>query len=58
MGLDMVCDLFDFSIYVSTPVGNSVVVDRVYHSYFVMFIGYQTWAHLVILEIIDFDIIF
>ncbi|PHT72694.1 hypothetical protein T459_23479 [Capsicum annuum] len=56
-GLDMVCDLLDFSIYVSTLISDSVIVDRIYRSCSVMFMGYQTWVDFVILDIVDFDII-
>lgn len=55
VGLDMVCDLLDFPIHVSTPVGDFVVVDMFYRSHSIMFMGYQTWPDLVILDMVDID---
>lgn len=53
MGLDMVCDLLDFLIHVYTPIEDSVCFDKVYHSCFIMFIGCQTWADLMISDMVD-----
>lgn len=33
------------------------IVDRVYHSRMVTFMGYKTWTDLVILDMVDFDVI-
>ncbi|XP_070057988.1 uncharacterized protein [Nicotiana tomentosiformis] len=44
-------------VYVSTPVGNSVVVDRIYRSCTVTFYGYETRADLLLLDMINFEII-
>lgn len=33
------CDLLDFPIYMPTLIRDSVVIDRIYHSYFVIFLG-------------------
>ena len=44
-------------IRVSTPVGESVVVEKVYRSCLVNFVGSNTYVDLVILEIVDFDVI-
>ncbi|XP_015075341.1 uncharacterized protein LOC107019330 [Solanum pennellii] len=35
--LDILCEYLDFPIYVSTPVGDSVVVDRVYRLYWLSY---------------------
>lgn len=51
----MVYDLLDAPIHVSTHVGDSVSVDKVHYSCSIMFIGYQTQANLVILDMVDFD---
>ncbi|XP_070050624.1 uncharacterized protein [Nicotiana tomentosiformis] len=44
-------------IYVSTPVGDSVIVNRIYRSCIITFCGYETRAYLLLLEITDFEII-
>ncbi|XP_070042934.1 uncharacterized protein [Nicotiana tomentosiformis] len=44
-------------IYVSTPVGDSVVVDQIYQSCIVIFYGYETRADLLLLDMTDFEII-
>ena len=41
----------------SAPVGDSVIVDRVYRPCLVTFMGYDTWVDLMILDMVDFDII-
>ncbi|XP_070005133.1 uncharacterized protein [Nicotiana sylvestris] len=44
-------------IYVSTPMGYSVVVDQIYQSCMVTFCGFETSADLLLLDMIDFEII-
>ncbi|XP_070054943.1 uncharacterized protein [Nicotiana tomentosiformis] len=44
-------------IYVSMPVGNSVVVDQVYLSCIVTFCGYETKENLLMLDMTDFEVI-
>ncbi|XP_075075305.1 uncharacterized protein LOC142162686 [Nicotiana tabacum] len=44
-------------IYVSTHVGDSLVVDRIYRSCLVALSGFETRADLLLLSIVDFDII-
>ncbi|XP_070055048.1 uncharacterized protein [Nicotiana tomentosiformis] len=44
-------------VYVSTYVGDSVVVDRIYRSCVVTFCGYETRADLLLLDMIDFEVI-
>lgn len=36
LGLDMACDMLDFPLYVSTPVGDSMLVTHVYHNCLVL----------------------
>ena len=56
-GFDLHCDLLDMPIRVSTPVGESVIVEKVYRSCLVTFVGSNTHVDLVILEMVDFDVI-
>ena len=49
--------MLDIPIRVSTPVGESVVVEKVYRSCLVNFVGSKTYVDLVILEMDDFDVI-
>ena len=42
---------------VSTPVGQSVIVEKVYRSCLVTFVGSNTYVDLIILEMVDFDVI-
>ncbi|XP_070003258.1 uncharacterized protein [Nicotiana sylvestris] len=44
-------------VHVSTPVGDSVVVDRIYQSCGITFCGFETSADLLLLDMIDFEII-
>ena len=44
-------------IRVSTPVGESVIVEKVYRSCLVTFVGSHTHVDFVILEMVDFDVI-
>lgn len=46
------CDM-----HVSTPLGDFVVLDRVYHSCIVTFIGNNVCLDFVIFYMVDFDII-
>jgi len=48
---------FSTHVYVSTPVGDSVVVNRIYRSCIITFCGYETREDLLLLEMIDFEII-
>ena len=56
-GLNLHCELLDMPIRVSTPVGESVIVEKVYRSCLVTFEGSNTHVDLVILEMVDFDVI-
>ncbi|XP_027767800.1 uncharacterized protein LOC114074085 [Solanum pennellii] len=55
--LDILCESLDLPIRVSTPVGDSVVVDRVYRLCTVTLIEYDTHADLKVLDMIDFNVI-
>ncbi|XP_059306408.1 uncharacterized protein LOC132057831 [Lycium ferocissimum] len=41
--LDLVCDRLDVPVHMCTSVGDLTVVDRVYRSRLVTFMGYDTW---------------
>ena len=43
-------------ISVSTLVGESVIVEKVYRSCLVTFVGSNTHVDLIILEMVDFDV--
>lgn len=40
VALNFVCDVLDYHVYVSTPVGEFVVVTHIYHSCSVLFMGF------------------
>ena len=56
-GLNLHCELLDIPICLSTPVGESVIVERIYRSCLVNFVGNNTHVDLVILEMVDFNVI-
>ncbi|CAN4087038.1 unnamed protein product [Withania somnifera] len=45
------------SMRVATPVGDSLVVDRVIRSCLISIDGLDTWVDLILLDMVDFDII-
>lgn len=53
---EIVCDILDDPICVSTPVGESVIVTHVYHSFPILFMGFHTLFNLVILYMDYFEI--
>ncbi|XP_070042517.1 uncharacterized protein [Nicotiana tomentosiformis] len=55
--LDNPRDSLGTLIYVSTLVGDSMVVDQIYRSCVVIFCGYETRADLLLLDMIDFEVI-
>ncbi|XP_070022021.1 uncharacterized protein [Nicotiana sylvestris] len=44
-------------VYVSTPVGDSVIEDQIYWSCVITFYGYETRADILLLDMIDFEVI-
>lgn len=48
----------DISIHLSTPVGDSVMVDHVYSFCFITIGGYGARIDLLLLNMVDFDVIF
>ena len=56
-GLNLHCELLDMPIRVSTPVGESIIVEKVYRSCLVMFVGRNTHVDLVIFEMVNFNVI-
>ena len=56
-GFDLYCYLLDMPIRVSTPVGEFVIVEKVYRSCLITLVGSNTHVDLVILEMVDFDVI-
>ena len=44
-------------IRLSTPVGEFVIVEKVYRSCLVTFVGSNTYVDLLILKLVDFDVI-
>ena len=53
-GLDLYCDLLDMPIRVSTPMRESVIVEKVYKSCLVTFVGTNSYVDLIILEMVYF----
>lgn len=53
----MLFNLLNTHVHVSTLIGDSETIDKLYLSCSIMFIRHQIWADLVILYIVDFDII-
>lgn len=45
-------------VHVSTSVGESLVVDQVLRSYLVSIKGYDTRDDFIVLDMVDFDVIF
>ena len=56
-GFDYVRETLAMPIRVSTSVGDSLVVDRVYQSYVVTFVKHKTLVDLLVLDMVDFDVI-
>ncbi|XP_070020327.1 uncharacterized protein [Nicotiana sylvestris] len=50
-------DSLSVHVYVSTPVGDAIVVDRVYRSCVVVIEGLETSVDLLLLDMVDFDVI-
>ncbi|WMV14141.1 hypothetical protein MTR67_007526 [Solanum verrucosum] len=54
---DAVCDVLNAPMHVSTPVGESIIATHVYNVCPILFMGFQTWDDLIILDMTDFNII-
>ncbi|XP_070013671.1 uncharacterized protein [Nicotiana sylvestris] len=50
-------DSLSATVFVSTPIGDSIVVDHVYHSCMVIIGGLETSIDLLLLDMLDFDVI-
>ncbi|XP_070056250.1 uncharacterized protein [Nicotiana tomentosiformis] len=55
--LDIPRESLGTPFYMSTPVGDSVIVDHIYRSCVVTFYGYKTRADLLLLDMTDFEVI-
>ncbi|XP_070056797.1 uncharacterized protein [Nicotiana tomentosiformis] len=55
--LDIPRESLGTPVYASTPVGDSMVMDRIYQSCVITFYGYETIADLLLLDMIDFEVI-
>ncbi|XP_047260405.1 uncharacterized protein LOC124893447, partial [Capsicum annuum] len=55
--LDLTSDLLSVPLRASTHVGDSLVVDRVFRSYVMTVSDVDTYADLIILDMLDFDVI-
>ncbi|XP_070025789.1 uncharacterized protein [Nicotiana sylvestris] len=51
-------DSLSAPVYVSTPVGDYIIVDRVYNSCVVIIRGFESGVDLLLLDMVDFDVIF
>lgn len=57
MGINLVFHVLNYPINVFTLIGESVMVTHVCHSCPVLFVSFQTWIDLIILDMLDFDVI-
>ncbi|XP_070013295.1 uncharacterized protein [Nicotiana sylvestris] len=55
--MDIPRETLDTHVHMSTPMGNSVVVDQIYRSCVVTFYGFKTRVDLLLLDITDFEVI-
>ncbi|XP_070055756.1 uncharacterized protein [Nicotiana tomentosiformis] len=55
--LDMSRDSLDALVSVSTPIGDSIMVDRVHRSCMISNGGYETRVDILFLNMVDFDVI-
>ncbi|XP_070039281.1 uncharacterized protein [Nicotiana tomentosiformis] len=55
--LDISHDSLSSLVYVSTPVGDSIIVDHVYRSRLVVIGGLETIVDLLLISMVDFDVI-
>lgn len=57
IGFDDSYDTLDMPPHVSTPVGDSLAVNRVYHFFIVTFMRSKTYLDLIFLDMVGFDAI-
>ena len=57
VGLSMIFESLDVRIHISTPLGDFVIVDRVYYFCVMTFMGYKILKILFIFDMIDFNVI-
>lgn len=57
MRLNLVCDVLNYIIYISTLVSESVVITHVHYSCHVLFMHFQTQVDWIILDMLDFNVI-
>ena len=50
--LDLHCHLLDIPIRVSTPIGESLIVEKVYRSFLETFVWSNTYVDFIILEMV------
>ncbi|XP_070031905.1 uncharacterized protein [Nicotiana tomentosiformis] len=55
--LDISCDSLSAPVYVSMPIGDSIMVDCIYQSCLVTIKSYEAIVDLLLLNIVDFDMI-
>ncbi|XP_070046484.1 uncharacterized protein [Nicotiana tomentosiformis] len=55
--LDMLRSFIDTHVYVSTPIGDSIMLDRVYRSFVVTLCGFEMRVDSLLLDMVDFDVI-
>lgn len=56
LGFDMIYDMFDAPFHVSTLVVEFVVFTHIYRVCSILLISFQTWANLMILDIIYLEV--
>lgn len=55
--INIVCNILDYFVYVSTLVGEFVIVSQIYCLCPKLFVGFKTWVYLIIQDMLNFDVI-